>query len=171
MLISLNSWRPDLGEGNHYRSNMNPLGHKTNVTRHKVTWMTHHSSSLYKFFTNQCSYALTRLYRPLCNNNRLLWYTVMLNIYFLSDHLRGNVKVGNASHARWLCFNFMLLCSSFLDVSLLLQQNFYFLQLPKLTSTGNKPGQMWQGCHSATAKKNSTVLGMDSVSMVAVQFY
>lgn len=32
------------------------------------------------------------------------------------------MSAGNASYDRWLCLNFMLLCCSFLDVTLLLQQ-------------------------------------------------
>lgn len=79
-----------------------------------------------------------------------------LFFFFLFKHLWGNMRPGNASYARWLCLNFMLLCSSFLDVTLLLQQSLQavFLRLPGLTSTGNKPGQMWPECHSATARTN-----------------
>lgn len=52
-----------------------------------------------------------------------LQYNMMLGINFVFQHLWGDVKVGNASHARWLCLSFMLLCSSFLDIRLLLQQS------------------------------------------------
>ena len=38
-----------LGGEIHYQSNMNLLGHKTNVTRHKVTWMTHCHPLIYIF--------------------------------------------------------------------------------------------------------------------------
>lgn len=111
---------------------------------------------------------MLRQHRP-WKVKKLTSTTIWCSIFILW----GERKVGSASHGRWLCLNFMLLCSSYLDISLLLHQSLLevVLQLPKLTSTGNKPGQMWQGCHSATAEKNSTALGIDSASTVAFQFY
>lgn len=99
--------------------------------------MTHHSPTPYS--TETCNNYFTRLYRPsLCNYKALyqmlnkylpckkavVYNTIWRLIFiFLLWHLWGNIRVGNASHARWLGLNFMLLCSSFLDVTLLLQQS------------------------------------------------
>lgn len=68
----------------------------------------------------------------------------MLCVYVLLQHLWGNIKIGRVSSGRLLCLNFMMLCSSFLDVALLLQQRLMadFLWLSNLT--GNEPGRMWR---------------------------